>query len=295
MDRSLDWTLVQSFLAVAETGSLSAAAHALGQSQPTTGRHVKALESQLKVNLFDRHARGLTLSDAGAELLPHAKAVRDGIERLQLTAAGQQTDIEGTVRLTASVFVAHHVLPGILARLRQAEPRIDIALVASDASDNLLFREADIALRMYRPTQLDIVAQHIGDIPIGLFGTPARVAEVTGRTAKDVVKAGLVGFDADPGMIDAMAQLGLRVRPEDFPFRCDHQTVYWELVRAGCAIGFCQREVGRADPELVEVPMELEIPPLPLWLAASDTMRQVPRIRRVWDFLKEELSQYLAA
>ena len=74
---SLDWSLVQSFLMVAETGSLSEAARQLGQSQPTIGRHIRALEAQLQTSLFDRHQRGFNLTVEGAALLPHAQSARD--------------------------------------------------------------------------------------------------------------------------------------------------------------------------------------------------------------------------
>ena len=288
----MDWSLVQSFLAVAETGSLSAAARELGQSQPTIGRHVKTLEDQLQVELFQRHARGLTLATAGTELLPHARAVRDEIQKLGLAAAGRQEAMEGTVRLTASVFFAHHVLPPILADIRRQEPDIQIELVARDESDNLLFREADIALRMYRPTQLDIVTQHLGDIAMGLFAT-TEIAERAGKTPQSIFDAGFIGYDANPQIIEGMRQIGLNVRREDFDVRCDHQTVYWQLVRAGCGVGFCQRSIGLADPGVREVFMDAPLPSLPVWLAAPEAMRQVPRLRRVWDMLKNHLQVHL--
>ena len=155
-----DWTLTRSFLAVAETGSLSAAARQLGLSQPTLGRHVADLEAQLGMPLFQRAPRGLIPTTAALNLLPHARAMRDAAARLHLAAAGQTETLAGTVRLTASRIVAHYILPAIIAELRQAEPGIEVELVATDATENLLFHEADIALRMYRPTQLDIVALH---------------------------------------------------------------------------------------------------------------------------------------
>lgn len=291
----MDWSLVQSFLAVAETGSLSAAARALNQSQPTIGRHIKALEHALETELFQRHARGLVLSEAGLDLLPHAKAVRENMEKLRLTAAGRAGKIEGSVRLTASVFIANYVLPPILARIRAAEPGIRITLIAKDESDNLLFREADIALRMYRPTQHDIIAQHLGNVPLSLFGHPDLAAGLPEQDMAAIFRAGLVGLDANPLMIDAMQQMGLDVRAEDFAMRCDHQTVYWELVRAGCGFGFCQRAVGLADADLVEIPLAVPIPPLPVWLAAPEALRQTPRIRRVWTLLRDEMLAYLAA
>jgi DNA-binding transcriptional LysR family regulator len=167
---SLDWSLIQSFLAVAEEGSLSAAARRLGASQPTLGRQIQQIETQLGISLFHRQPRGLKLTPIGETLLEPAKTMQAAMGQIALTAAGQEQDIKGAVRITASIFVAQNFLPQVIAKIRQEEPQISIDLVASDTSENLLFREADIALRMYRPEQLDVVTRHLGDMSLGMFG-----------------------------------------------------------------------------------------------------------------------------
>ena len=156
---NLSWTLIQSFLAVAETGSLSAAAKKMGQSQPTLGRHIKAAEAALRTKLFDRVSTGLRLTEAGNMLLEPARDMFSASARFASIAAGRDMTLSGTVRITASVVVSHYLLPEVLAELRLAEPDIEIELVPSDTPENLLYREADIAIRMYRPTQLDIVTR----------------------------------------------------------------------------------------------------------------------------------------
>ena len=158
---SLDWSLVQAFLAGAETGSLSGAARSLGTSQPTLGRQVKAIESQLGAELFHRQPRGLALTQTGADLLAPAQAMQDAVRQMTLTAAGQQARLDGTVRITASVATSAEHLPPIIAKIRKLEPQIAIELVPSDDTSNLLYREADIAVRMYRHTLLDLITQHI--------------------------------------------------------------------------------------------------------------------------------------
>src|SRR5688572_1090246 len=151
---ALDWSLVRAFLHVAELGSLSAAARALGSSQPTLGRQVRAIQDALGLELFRRGDRGLTLTDAGERLLPAARAMRQAAYDIELAATGQAESIEGTVRVTSSVVVAMHHLPAIIAELRRDEPLIAVEVFASDETSNLHFREADIAVRMYRPKQL---------------------------------------------------------------------------------------------------------------------------------------------
>lgn len=287
---SLDWSLIQVFVAVAETGSLSAAAARLGRSQPTLGRQVQALEQALDAKLFERHARGLRLSALGASLLPLAHEMHGAMNALTLRAAGQSQRLEGTVRLTASVFVSHYLLPPILARIRAAEPAISLVLIPSDRSENLLFREADIALRMFRPTQMDIVTRHVTDLPIGIFAAKSYLDRV-GRpaTPQEVLDLDMVGYDTNELMVRAMRALGWPVTLDSFAVRCDNQATYWELVRAGCGIGFAQRSVGRSDPMVEEIDLNIAIPPLEIWLSAHPVMRQTPRIRRVWDLLAEGL------
>lgn len=297
MDKSLthaDWSLVQSFLAVAKTGSLSAAARELGRSQPTLGRQVQTLEADLGVSLFDRHSRGLNLSEAGAQLLPMAQQMHSAMNAFSLTAAGQSQQLEGSVRITASIFASHHLLPPILAHIRQQEPAIQLELVATDASENLLYREADIAVRMYRPSQMDIVSRYMGDVPL-CFCAATSYLDRAGRpeTPEDLFRHDLVGFDANEHIIRKMREKGWPASRDSFATRCDLQSAYWELVRAGCGIGFSHIAVAEADPLVEVLPLDVEMPVLPLWLAAPQAMRQTPRIRRVWDLLAEGLKACL--
>ncbi len=162
--------MIQAFVAVADQGSLSAAARHLGVSQPTLGRHVHAMEDAVGAPLFRRKPRGMALTTLGAQLLDPAREMSEAASRLSLVAAGESQSMAGSVRITASVFISHHILPALLAQTRRSNPEISLDLVASDSTENLLFSEADIAIRMYRPEQLDVVTRHLGDIQMGLFG-----------------------------------------------------------------------------------------------------------------------------
>ena len=290
----LDWSLVQAFLAVADTGSLSAAARRLGTSQPTLGRQIARLEEALALSLFDRRPRGLELSRAGQALLPAARRMGEASGALALAAAGQDDGLHGTLRITASEVVAHHILPPLIARIRQAAPRLAVELVASDAPGNLLFREADIAVRMYRPDQLDIVARKLGEIEIAAFATPGYL-ERAGRpaAAEDLQHHDLIGMDRSELMLQQMRKLGWPATRETFALRCDNQVAYWELVRAGCGIGFFQAHLGRADPLVEELDLGLDLPSLPIWLAAHATVRRTPRVALAWRLLEDGLTPAL--
>jgi len=289
MDKSLgkiDWSLVAAFMAVAETGSLSAAARQLQTTQPTIGRQIKALEDQLGVSLFQRNPRGLTLTDTGAQLVPAAHAMRAAANDLTLIAAGQTAQLAGTVRITASVAASVYHLPQIIADIRAAEPEIDIELVASDDSRNLLYREVDIAVRMYQPTQLDLVTRHLGDIPLGIYAAKSYIARRGVPTGPDdILNHDFVGYDADTRIIEGFQSAGFPVDRDFFSVRCDDNIAYWELVCSGCGIGFAQQDMARRVPDVVALDLGFPLPVLPVWLTAHQAMRQTPRIRRVWDLL----------
>ncbi|MEM9579256.1 MAG: LysR family transcriptional regulator [Pseudomonadota bacterium] len=289
---TLDWSLFKSFLAVADTGSLSGAARVLGQSQPTLGRQIKHLEDHLHLTLFDRHTRGFALTEAGAQLIAPARAMAEAAAQISLTAAGQEAQIAGTVRITASEVMARHALPAIIAGLRQQEPDIQIEIVPTDTSENLLFREADIAVRMYRSTQLDVITKHVADAPMGIYAAKSYIARKgVPHSAEDMLTHDLVGYDRDERILNGMHALGWDARRDWFPVRCDDQNTYWELVRQGCGIGFTQQMVASGDPAVKRILRDIPLEPLPVWLAAPEAMRSTPRIRRVWEALEAGLAR----
>lgn len=290
----LDWSLLQAFLAVAENGSLSAAARAMGQSQPTLGRQIARAEAALGVALFHRQRRGMALTRTGEALLPAARAMREAASEVALKAAGQDRSLSGTVRLTASMVMAHFVLPPILAGLRRAEPGIQIELVSTDATENLLFREADIALRMYRPGQLDVITRHLGEVRLGLFAAKSYLAgRAWPASIEEVLALDWVGYDRNEAMLRGMREAGWPVSRDFFALRCDDQAAHWQCVRAGAGVGITQAMIGDSDPAVSRLLPDLALPTLPVWLTAHEAMRTTPRVARVWAHLVDGLGAVL--
>lgn len=286
MDKQLDWTLTRSFLAVAEAGSLSGAARALGMTQPSLGRHIAEIEASLKVTLFWRVARGVALTPAGEALLPHARAMRDAAREFALAAAAREEGMAGTVRITASRVMAFYTLPPIIADLRRKAPQIEVDLVASDETENLLFREADIALRMYRPTQLDLVAKHVMDVPMALYGAPSLLKRFgLPQSLEEVLTFPIVGFDTSDLVLRLLQRMGHPRQRSDFKLRCDDQLVHWRLVCAGVGIGAMQRAVGDSEPAVIPIAPFVYLPALPLWITAPQALLAAPRMRFVFDHL----------
>jgi DNA-binding transcriptional LysR family regulator len=204
--------------------------------------------------------------------------------------------MSGTVRITASVMTSMYHLPDIIANTQLLEPAIAIEIAASDDTPNLLYREVDIAVRMYQPTQLDLVTQHIGDIPLTVCASKSYLARKgPPEGAADLAPHDFVGYNTNSALIDGFREIGSEVTRDFFKVRCDDHATYWNLVRAGCGIGFAQGSIAKGDPDVVAIDPGVAIPPLPVWLVAHEAMRHTPRIRRVWEFLLEGLKPLVAA
>jgi len=288
---SFDWTRVRAFLVTAEEGSFSAAGRALGIAQPTVGRQVAALEDELDVVLFERAGHGLVLTPTGLSLVEHARAMNDAAVRLALTAAGQSLSLEGVVVISASQITATHTLPPIIADLRTIHPGIEIEIVATNDTSDLARREADIAIRSFRPTQPDLFARKVKDGAAHLYASPDYLETIGNpTTAEELSRAQFLGFDRGDAMIKGLAALGLSLTPANFPVITGNQLVQWELTKRGVGISIMTEEVGDAEP-LVRRALP-DFPPFPLavWLTTHRELSTSRRIRVVFDLLVERLA-----
>ena len=290
-----DWTLVRSFLAVLDAGSLTGAARAIGAQQPTLSRHVAELEAQLGAPLFERTGRGLTPTALALAIADPARTMADGAGALAHALAGQRASDTGTVRVTTSEVAAVWLLPRLLAELQHREPGIDIELVASNALSNLLRREADVAVRMVRPAQGSLVAKKLGEIPIVAAAHADYLARAgMPRRPEDLLRHRLIGFDRDNGIVRGFRAMGINVPREAFALRTDDQVAYGRLVAEGAGIGFvADYQIAQWPGVRAILPM-LKIPPLPCWLAVHREIRGSPVVRRVYDFLAEAIPAFLA-
>lgn len=287
-----DWNRARAFLVTAEEGSLSAAARALGLAQPTLGRQVDALEQELGVVLFQRVGRGLKLTASGLELLDHVRAMGEAAGRVSLTAAGQSQSINGNVCITTSDVYAAVLLPPIIAKLRATHPGISIEIVASNTTSDLRRREADIAIRHFRPTEPDLIAKKINDADARLYATPAYLASI-GNPAKpdDLQKADFIGFERGGALLKGLNDHGLRLRADNFPIISENYTVMWGMVKQGLGIGVIDATIGDAEPLVQQVLPNFAPITFPIWLVAHRELNTSRRIRVVFDLLASELAK----
>ena len=286
-----DWNRARAFLVTAEEGSLSAAARALDMTQPTLGRQVTALEQELGVVLFNRAGTGLVLTPGGLELLEQVRAMGDAANRMSLAASGQSQDIEGSICISASEVDAAFRLPPIIAKLRKMEPGIDVEIVATNAPSDLGRREADIAIRSFRPTQPELIAKKVKDLSARLYATPGYLRRIGVPTSKaDLNRADFISFDSTGGLLKALNALGLNLTKKNFPFMTENHIVHWELVKQGLGIGIMPADIGEAEP-LVRPALEAFEPIIfPMWLTAHRELKTSRRVRMVFELLATELS-----
>ena len=236
---TFDWRLVRSFLAALDQGTLLGAARMLRTSQPTLGRHITELESQLGVTLFERTGRGLVPTATALKLADAARSMAQGADQLANTLTDSKEKNAGTVRITASTPVAFQILAPVLLQMRQVLPDIQVELVASNTVSNLLRREADIAVRMVRPQQGSLIAKKMGDVSLGAFAHRDYLARRSPiRQPLDILSHELIGGDTDATLLNGFKAMGFPVQKELFALRTDDLIVQWQAVRAGLGIGF---------------------------------------------------------
>ena len=291
----LPWDLLGAFLAVMRTGSLSGAARALGVAQPTVRRQIEKLEEVLGVVLFTRSPTGLVATETALATLPYAESMAGAADALVRSVSAPSGAEEGTVRVTCSEVLGLEVLPAMLAELHRAHPRLQIELSSTNANEDLLRRDADVAVRMAQPTQSALVAKRIGTIEVGLFASEAYLSEhAAPRTVSELTRGhALIGRDRDTSFFTALAAAGLRVRRQDFALRTDSDVAQLAAVRAGYGIGLCQVALAARSPGLLRVLPKMGFG-LPTWVVTHEDLRSSRRVSLVFEHLVTSLTAYAA-
>lgn len=288
------WDHYRTFLAVMDHGSLSAAARERGLTQPTASRHIDQLEESLGHKLFLRGSNGLLPTDQARDLLPHARAMAHAAAALLRTASGAANRVEGTVRISASEMVGVEILPPILSRLQERHPDLEIELSASDDVEDLLRREADIAVRMAEPRQDALLVRRLGEIVLGFHGLKSYLdTHGRPRSLTDLQAHRIVGFDRQTAYIRSLSRSFPEAADTHFSFRTDSNIAQFRAILAGCGIGICQVGLAKRHPELERLLPDFRLP-LPTCVAMHEDLKTSPRCRAVFDALVEGLSAHIA-
>lgn len=288
---NFDWNRTRAFLLTAEEGSLSAAAKALGVSQPTLSRQVAALEQELGVLLFHRSGHALTLTDHGMALLNVVREMGDAASRFAMVAQGHAGSLSGNVVISVCELDALFRLPKVLAKLRQAEPLISIEVIVTNQVSDLKRREADIAIRNFKPTQDNLIIRKLGEETIHLYATPEYLSAMP-KTPK-ASQLQIIGFSDSESMLAQLNQQGWPITQANMMLCTDNQSLQMQLCYQHLGLIYLTQEVGDSDPKLQRAfAGQLSPLNLPIWLVCHQELRTNLRIKRVFDFLAAELCQH---
>lgn len=295
MDKTaLSWDLYRTFLAAFREGSFSKAARVIGISQPTASRHIEALETAIGVRLFTRLPSGLAPTEAARELLPEAEAMAVAAGALQRASSGGKRDERGVVRLTAAELIGHEVLPDILSPFCQRYPGIGLELKLSNRNEDVLRGDADIAIRMVRPTQQALLARRIGIVRLGLFAHRSYVTTFgMPKTPADLRGHRLIGFDKDQFILRSADGGTPPPSRAQFGLRCDSASMQAATLRAGIGIGALHLNTARRDANLIRVLEKSFTFTREMWLVMHEDAKATRRIRLLFDHLAEGLTVYV--
>lgn len=293
MNRSVSWDDQRIFLAALETGSFAGAARALGLSHPTVRARIATLEEALGTTLFTRSVNGLHPTDHALDMAATVRTMAAASDLFIRQAAASSDAPSGIVRLSVSDFMAVEVVPPILARLRQSHPGIRIELVASDRVADLLSREVDIAIRNTQPVQSVLVAQKLPPVTLGFFASMHYLAaRGIPECVDDLATHDLIGPDRNLRDLALAEALRPTVAHTNFVLRTDSHTAVAAAVRASVGIGVMQVPSALRDPNLRRVLPGITLAQLGTWVVTHEDMRDLPRIRVVFDALVTGLSTY---
>lgn len=295
----LDWNLVRTFVAVADAGSLAAAARGLGLAHPTAARHIQQLETALGLNLFDRRPSGLVLNENGDRLAATARSMLLSARAFQEASLRVGGRSSAPVRVTASEFLAD-VFPGVLARLREGDdvepPGLDpgFDLLIANHQLNLLQRDADIAVRHVRPQQQDLVCRRISGLPFGLYASECYLEERGWPGLGNLAEHWFIDGVSEPRFARHASRRGYRIPREQFVFRSDSFIGQLHAALSGWGIAGLPVHVACSRPGLRPVLQDAGVSELEMWLVARAEVRTTPRLKCAFDGLAEALDRFVA-
>ncbi|WP_273417587.1 LysR family transcriptional regulator, partial [Hyphomonas adhaerens] len=272
-------------------GSLSAAARALGVTQPTLSRQVSALEEKLGITLFERGPRMTSLTSAGLEVLDHVRAMHEAAAKLSLSASGQSQAVAGLVRIATTDTLACCHLPNMLLRLRKIAPDIEVEIRTSNKLRDLLQREADIAIRHARPREPELIAKKVRTTSATLYASKDYLDRAgRPRDVGDLQKLKFIGVDTRDTLIQPLKQKGLPLITSNFTVSADSGLAAIELARKGLGVGLFIADEVDQFPDLEIVWPDFKPFDVPIWLVTHRELHTSKRIRLMFDLISDYYS-----
>ncbi len=280
-----DWGDLRYFLAVYETGSYTKACALLRSDQSTVGRRIAAMEQRLGAKLFDRHGRGMRPTPAARGIAECAAPIRSAVQTIERRFGGIDGELSGLVKIAATEGLAAIWLTPRLAEFQRGNPGILIEVQTGNDQADLSRREADIAIRLTRPTEPQQVAQLVGKMRFGLFTVPAYEA-IYGlpKSIDELFNHRIVDHSA---LATPLLQTWHNIvsRHEHVMYRTNSSNGYQWAVQTGYGIGLFPTYTPKMFPDMIRVPIELDME-LPVWLVSHEETNTIARTRIVLNYIR---------
>lgn len=283
---NINWDDFRYFLAAAESGSLSAAAKRLRSNQPTIGRHIDALEAALGLKLFQRHKKGLTLTQEGAWVLEQSELMQSGVHNIQRMVEGDYQQLRGSVRLALPEGLCNEILIPRLDDFYRRYPNLRLILNVSSRTANLTRGEADIAIRLFRPKETDLVTRQLTDMAMGLYaGHKYLQTHEPPVTLSDLIRHRIIGYGDELAGLPENQWLLDHVPKDDWVLQSDSTSSRLRATVCGLGISIQPCLFANANPALIQLLDHVSLPAHKVWITYHRDLRHILRIRVTVEFL----------
>jgi len=282
----MEWSDLRIFLAIAREGTLGAAARKLGQTQPTMGRRLQALENAVGHKLFQRTKDGFVLTDEGAAVLNHAERIEEEALAFQRQLTGQEQQLEGMLRITSSDWFAECILTPVIADFSKQYPRVIIELLTDSRFLSLSRREADLAFRIQPFDEPDVVSRKLLRMPYGVYTKSDYPCPVVGGGSG----ASLLVMNVAFGGMPEVAWLQRMLPHARVAFRSNARAVQAGMCARGAGVAVLPRPLGDAIDALQRIDLGEEPPVRDVWIGYHRDMRRLARLRALLDMVVARLA-----
>ncbi|MBI3673894.1 MAG: LysR family transcriptional regulator [Rhizobiales bacterium] len=293
----MDWDKLRIFHAVADAGSFTHAGHELGLSQSAVSRQISALEEGLNVPLFHRHARGLILTEQGEVLYRTAHDVFTKLTAAQTRLMDSKEKPSGELRITTTIGLGSVWLTPRLKEFTELYPQIAVTLMLDDRELDLAMREADVAIRLRRPTQPDLIQRKLFTVHHHIYASTDYVKKNgIPKSVEELDRHKIVTFGQMPSYLESVNWLETAGRPEGDPrpvsLRVNNAYGLRRAVQAGIGIGSLADYLVAPDMGLVQIDLPVETPEWDTYFVYPEELKETKRVTVFRDFIVSKAREW---
>lgn len=293
----MDWDKLRIFHAVADAGSFTHAGHELALSQSAVSRQISALETDLNVPLFHRHARGLILTEQGEALYRTAHDVFTKLAAAKTRLMDSKEKPSGELRITTTVGLGSVWLTPRIKEFTELYPQISVTLLLEDRELDLSMREADVAIRLRRPTQPDLIQRKLFVVHHHVYASTDYIKKYgIPKSIDDLDKHKILTFGQAPGYLTTINWLERAGRAEDNPrpvaLRVNNAYGLRRAVQAGVGIASLADYIVAADSNLVQIDLPIELPEFDSYFVYPEELKETKRVTAFRDFIVSKAKEW---